>query len=50
MAYQEPDDSLLRLKSIGQAFFAVLFGLVTGVVAEAIVNRKNRNSRPLSVS
>ena len=48
--YQEPDDSLLRLKSIGQAFFAVLFGLVTGVVAEAIVNRKNRNSRPLSVS
>ncbi len=37
------DESILSsfvLKSIGQAFFAVLFGLVTGVVAEAIMKRK----------
>ena len=49
--------SIMRLKSIGQASFAVLFGLVTGVIAEAVVGRRLqassstvRASGPLSVA
>jgi hypothetical protein len=40
----DPYFSSLRLKSIGQAFFAVLFGLVTGVIAEAIVKKNQQPS------
>jgi hypothetical protein len=37
--FADPYGSRLRLKSIGQAFFAVLFGLVMGAIAEIVAKK-----------
>jgi hypothetical protein len=34
------DDVITRMKTIGHAFIAVVFGLVSGAIAEAVVRRK----------